>query len=364
MVIPTAKTQDAVLANAMKAEPRIFSFLKPGDIADGKVLEKRAKMLMVDLGKHGTGVVYQSEMQNARDMVKNLAVGEAVQAKVIDVDNEEGLVELSLAEAGRQRAWTEIGELREKDEPFMVTIIGFNKGGLLAEVAGVPAFLPVSQLAGDHYPKASPDSREALAGELGALVGAQISVRILDAIQRTNKLIISEREAVEVSTRELVKNYKVDQIIEGIVSGVADFGVFVKFTDNPAVEGLVHVSELDWRMVENPKEVVHIDDVVKAKIIDIKDGKISLSIKALKEDPWVAAESRYEEGQSVRGTVYAFVPFGAIVSLDGGLQGQVHVSGFGSLEEMKRTLSQGKEYEFAIESVRAAERRITLKFKK
>lgn len=347
----------------MKAEPRIFSFLKPGDLADGKVLEKRAKMLVVDLGKHGTGVVYQSEMQNAREMVKGLAVGEAIQAKVIDVDNEDGFVELSLAEAGRQKAWAEIAELREKDEPFTVTITGFNKGGMLADVAGVPAFLPVSQLAGDHYPKASPDSPDQLRTELQALVGLQVSVRILDAIQRTNKLIISEREAVEVSTRELVKNYRVDQIIEGIVSGVADFGAFIKFTDNPAVEGLVHVSELDWKMIENPKEVVHIDDVVRAKIIDIKDGKISLSIRALKEDPWVSAGSRYEDGKTVRGTIYAFMPFGAIVNLDGGLQGQAHVTSFGSVEEMKRQLSQGKEYEFVVESVRPSERRITLKFK-
>lgn len=347
----------------MKADPRIFTFLKPGDLADGKVLEKRAKMLLVDLGKHGTGVVYQSEMQNAREMVKNLAVGEAVQAKVVDVDNEEGFVELSLTEAGRQKAWAEIGELREKDEPFMVTITGFNKGGLLADVAGVPAFLPVSQLSAEHYPKSAADNREALTSELQALVGSQVNVRILDAIQRTNKLIISEREAVEVSTRELVKNYQVDQVVEGIVSGVADFGVFIKFTDNPAVEGLVHVSELDWRVIENPKEVVRVDDVVKAKIIDIKDGKISLSMKALREDPWAAAGSRYEDGQTVRGTVYAFMPFGAIINLEGGLQGQLHVSGFASLEDMKKQLSQGKEYSFTVESIRPTERRINLKFK-
>lgn len=149
-----------------------------------------------------------------------------------------------------------------------------------------------------------------------------------------------------------------------MVSGVADFGVFVKFVDNPAVEGLIHVSELDYRIVENPKDVVKVDDVVKAKIVDIKEGKISLSLKALKPDPWMVVANKYGENQEVKGKVYMFNPFGAIVNLDETYQGYVHVTEFGGAEEMRKHLTIGKEYSFVVDAVKPQERKITLKLKK
>jgi small subunit ribosomal protein S1 len=198
---------------------------------------------------------------------------------------------------------------------------------------------------------------------LEELIGKEIEVRIIDINPRTNKLIVSEKAATEVSTKELVQNCKVDQIIEGVVSGVADFGVFVRFTDNPALEGLIHISELGYRIVENPKEVVKIDDAVRAKITDIRDGKISLSLRALRPDPWVRVGEKYKDGHEVSGTVHSFHPFGAIVNLDGEIQGQVHVASFGSVEEMKKQLALGKEYNFIIESLIPGERKILLKLK-
>jgi small subunit ribosomal protein S1 len=358
------KSVTNILTELIKNEPGLIAILKPGDLVEGKVLDKSAKMMLLDLGKHGTGVVYRGELINARGMVKDLKVGDSVHAKVIDVDNEDGLVELSLAEAGKQKAWGEIQELQAKDEAFSVKVLNFNRGGLTADISGILAFLPVSQLAGDHYPKVTAGDKAQVALELQKLIGLEIEVKIIDINPRTNKLIISERAAVELSAKELSKNYEVGQVIEGLVSGVADFGAFIKFTDNPAVEGLIHVSELDYRIVDNPKEVVRMDEVVKAKIIDIKEGKISLSLKALKTDPWLSAKEKYAEGQEVKGTIYVFNPFGAIVSLEGGLQGQVHVTEFGGVEEMKKNIVSGKEYVFVIESVKPEERRITLKLKK
>lgn len=336
--------------------------MKPGDLVEGTVLEKGARRLLVDLGKFGVGVVYRGELLAAREAVKGLKPGDQVHAKVIAVDNDEGLVELSLAEAGRQKAWAAVLELQEKGEPFAVKMTGFNKGGMTAEVAGLPAFLPVSQLGGEHYPKIAPEGRSELGAALAKLVGEEITVKILDANPRTEKLILSEREAMEVSTRELVKNYEVGQVVEGIVSGVVDFGVFVRFTDNPALEGLIHISELSHRMVENPKEVVKVDDVVKVKITDIRDGRISLSLKALQADPWADAAERFAVGQEVTGTVYSFNPFGAIVAV-GDLQGQLHVTGFGSVEEMKEKVALGKSYSFMVQDVKPAERRLVLKLK-
>jgi small subunit ribosomal protein S1 len=353
-----------ILNQLAKSNPQIFSSIKVGDLVEGEVFDKGSRVMLVDLGRHGTGAVYRGELQNARELVKSVDIGGKIHAKVLEVDNEDGYVELSLAEAGKQKAWGEVDELKGKDEAFVVKITGFNKGGLIANIKGISAFLPVSQLSGEHYPKATTAERTEIGSALQRLVGTELSVKIIDANVRTGKLIISEKEATEISSRELVKNYQVGQTIEGIVSGVADFGAFVKFVDNPAVEGLVHVSELDYRIVENPKDVVKVDEVIKAKIIEIKDGKISLSLKALKEDPWTIVMNKYKEGQEITGKVYLFNPFGAVINLDDTYQGYVHVTEFGGAEEMRKSLTVGKEYPFTIESVKPQERRISLKAKK
>ncbi len=335
--------------------------LKTGDLVEGKVLEKSSKMLTVDLGRFGTGAVYRGELQNAKEIVKSLNVGEPVHAKVVNIDNEEGLIELSLSQADKQKAWTDVQELMGKEEVIKVKITGFNKGGLMAELRGLGAFLPVSQLANEHYPKVGAEERGKILEALQAFVGQEFEVKIIDANSRTNKLIVSERAAQELSAKELAKNYSVGQDVEGVVSGVADFGVFIRFTDNPALEGFIHVSEIDYRVIDNPKEFVKIDEVIKAKIMDIKDGRISLSLKALKEDPWVKVEELFKEGDETKGTVYVFNPFGAVVSLEHGLQGQVHVTDFGGLLEMRKELTVGQTYNFTVHEVKLQEKRIVLK---
>jgi ribosomal protein S1 len=353
-----------LITQLLKDDPAFFSTLKTGDLVEGKVLEKGSKMLTVDLGKFGTGAVYRGELQNAKELVKSLNIGDAVHAKVVNVDNEEGLVELSLSQADKQKAWADVQELKDKEEALTVKITGFNKGGLMTDIKGLMAFLPVSQLSSEHYPKVGAEDKGKILQALQLFVGQEFQVKIIDANPRTNKFIISERAANELSAKELAKNYSVGQIIEGVVSGVADFGIFLRFTDNPALEGFIHVSEIDYRIIDNPKEFVKVDEVIKAKITDIKDGRISLSLKVLKEDPWVKAEELFKEGQTVQGKVYIFNPFGAIVSLEGGLQGQVHVTDFGGVPEMKKVLTAGESYEFTVESVKPQERRIVLKLKK
>lgn len=358
------KNGGGLIGQILKTNHAFLPTLRVGDLVEGKVLEKGSAKLFIDLGKYGTGAVYRGELQNAKEYIKNLEVGAPVHAKVIDIDNEEGLVELSLSEADKQKAWTEVQELKEKEEVLKLKITGFNKGGLIAEIRGLSAFLPVSQLSQEHYPKVSEEEKSKITQSLQLLVGTELEVRIIDVNPRTSKLIVSEKAAQEMSARDLAKNYSVGQVVEAIVSGVADFGVFLRFTDNPAVEGFVHVSEIDWRIIDNPKEVLKVDDVVKAKIVDIKDGRISLSLKALKDDPWTNVAEYFKDGEEITGTVYVLNQFGAIVSLDHGFQGVVRVTEFGGVPEMKKELSQGEAYSFIIESVKPAERRITLKLKK
>lgn len=345
----------------VKSKPDLFSMLKVGDLVEGTILEKNANSIVVDLGRHGIGVVYRQELENAKEVVRDLSLGSTIHAKVIEVDNEEGVVELSLTEADKQKAWLDVQELQERDEVITIKVKGANRGGLIADLGGLTAFLPVSQLSAEHYPRVTGEAKNQLVEELQKLVGLELKVKVMDVNPRLNKLIISERAAVEVSVKELAKNYEVGQIIEGVVSGIADFGVFVRFTENPAVEGLIPITELSYQVIENPKEVVQVDQTVKAKITEIRDGKISLSLKALLPDPWQDAGEKYKVGDVVKGRVYTFHPYGAIVNLEGGIQGQIHVSEFGSVAEMKERLSQGEEYDFKIESVKPEERRIALK---
>ncbi len=189
-------------------------------------------------------------------------------------------------------------------------------------------------------------------------------MKIIDVNPRTNKIIVSEREVLSANVKELLSAYTVGQIIDCVVSGAADFGVFVRFTDNPQIEGMIHISELDYKLIENPKELVKINDPLKAKIIDIKEGRVFLSLKALKEDPWTTIGDQFKSGQTVQGKVYKFNPFGVVVALDHDMQGMVHISEFGGQDEMKKALAVGQSYPFVIDTVKPEEKRITLKFKK
>ena len=333
-------------------------------MVEAKLLRKMPKRVYFDLGRFGTGIIYGTELLGAKNIIKELEIGGLASAKIIDLENEVGLVELSLSGAHRQKNWQEIRELKESSEALGVKIIGANSGGLMAEIQNIKAFLPVSQLTSNHYPRVVDADRAKILEELKKLIGEELKVKIIDFNPRTNKVIISEKEAAEQDIKELISQYKIGGIVSGIVSGVADFGAFIRFADNHAVEGLIHISELDHRLIESPKEVVKVDEPIKVKIIDIKDGQISLSLKALKENPWDEAGLKFKVGEVVGGTVYKYNPFGAYINLPNNLQGIIHVSEFVGLDEMKAGLPVGSEHKFIIEAVKPEEKRIILKLER
>ncbi|KKU83577.1 MAG: RNA binding S1 domain protein [Parcubacteria group bacterium GW2011_GWA2_47_8b] len=252
-----AKTLSA-LGQLIKNEAGLVSVFKNGDLVEGKIIKKTAKAIYFDLGPFGTGIVYGSELMNAQDVLKNLKVGDVATAKVVDQENDDGYVELSLREVGKQKAWQEIKELKESGELMTVKISGSNSGGLTTEINQLKAFIPVSQLATDHFPKVDDGDRNKISEELKKLIGLELKVKIIDVNPRSNKIIVSERETASENIKELLTKYKVGDVIDGIISGVADFGAFLQFVDNPKVEGMIHISELDHRLIENPKEVVKI----------------------------------------------------------------------------------------------------------
>ena len=356
MLAVNNKKTDSAVGQLIKTEPDLISFLKENDLMEVKLLRKTPKAVYFDLGKFGTGIVYGVELLNSKNIIKSLNIGEPITAKIIDIENEEGYVELSLAGAHKQKNWQEIKEVKEKEETLIVKIIGANSGGLVANVNEIKAFLPVSQLSSEHYPRVDDGDRKKILEELRKLVGQEIKVKIIDFNPRADKLIISEKGVVEQNIKELLNQYKAGDVINGIVSGIADFGVFVRFVDQPAIEGMIHISEIDHRLIDSPKEAVKIDEEVKAQIIEIKDSQVFLSLKALKPNPWETAVENFKEGQEVGGVVYKYNPFGAYINLEHDLQGLIHVAEFGNLEEMKKKLEIGKKLHFIIESIKPEEK--------
>ncbi|MBI2035326.1 MAG: S1 RNA-binding domain-containing protein [Candidatus Liptonbacteria bacterium] len=364
----TNNDKTTTLAEMIKSEAGSLKFPREGELTEAVLIEKAPREAYFDLGAFGTGMVFGLEYLNAKDVLKNLKVGDKVSAKIIALDGEGGYVELSLGAAEQEKVWDTVRELAKSGEVIAVKISGANSGGLMALINELKAFLPVSQLSNEHYPRISAEAnqnqKEGILKELKKFVGEELKVKVIDANPRTQKLIISEREITDANVKELLKKYEVGQVVTGMVSGVADFGAFVKFIDDPEVEGLIHISELAHRLIDNPKEVVKVDEVYKVKIIDIKEGRVFLSLKALQPDPWATVAERFKEGEEVKGTVKKFNPYGAFIDLTGDIQGLIHVSEFGGTDEMKAAIELGKEYGFIISSLKPEEKRILLKMKK
>ncbi len=349
------------LAQLIKTRPDLAPILKKGEIVSVKLIEKTPKKAFFEIERVGTAVVYGREFLNGREVIKDLEIGDIINAKVVDPENNNGFTELSLAEADKQKSWQAAREAEEKDEPIKTKVIGTNSGGLLVELFGLKGFLPVSQLSAEHYPRVTEQTRDKIIEELNKLIDKEIEVKIIGLNPRTNKLIVSEKEILSQNVKDIINQYKAGDVITGIISGLASFGAFIRFADNPEIEGLIHISELGHKLIDSPKEIVNIGDMVEASVIEIKDNKISLSLKALQPDPWENIENKYKTGDVITGTVYKFNPFGAFIKLSEDIIGLIHISGFENPQEMRDKLTIGQQANFRIEDIKLEEKRIVLK---
>jgi len=344
------------------------NLIKParvGDIMEGKVINRGKSSLFLDLGPIGTGIIYGKEFLESKNKIRGLKPGDAIFAKVIDLENEEGFIEMSVKGAAAEITWDILEQKKDKGELIQVKILGANKGGLLAEISGISAFLPVSQLDSEHYPKVEGGDPQKIQQELLKFVGQELEVKIFDLKPATQEIILSEKAKKQDLIKELLKNYKKDDEVEGEITGLTDFGAFVKFNEEGTspefIEGLIHISELDWKIIEDPSEVVKVGQKVKAKIIDIVGDKVSLSLKALKENPWLKIDEKYKKGDAVDGKVTKFNPFGVFVQLTPEIQGLCHISEFGSQAKMQERVEIGKKYKFEILLIDPKEHKMSLK---
>lgn len=331
---------------------------KAGDVIEGTALEITKNGLIIDLENFKTGMVLMKEIKENPEYFKSIKMGDKITVKIINLENEDGFVEVSLKEAGSEQGWQKLEEIMQAKKVVETKVLKANKGGLILDVKGIQAFMPVSQLSGENYPRVEGGDTQKILQALQKLVGQNLKVKIIDINPREDKLIVSEKAAQEKELEEIIKKYKIGEVIEGTITGVVDFGVFIKFNN---LEGLVHISEIDYQLIEDPHDIVKIGDKIKAKIIEIEKGKVSLSMKALKKNPWESIREKYDIGQTVKGTVTKFNPFGAFVQLDKHIHGLAHISEFGTETKMKESLKIGKKYDFKILSIKPSEYRMALK---
>lgn len=346
---------DALLAESPK-RPAV------GELVEGKVSAIGRARVFVDLPPFGTGIIYGREYMNARDVLRKVSVGDTIAAKVVESENKDGYIELSLKEARQALIWSEAEEAMKQQRVLSLLVKEANKGGLIIEWQGIQGFLPASQLAAEHYPRVEDGDKDKILVELMNLVGTPLSVVIITADQKENKLIFSEKGPQEKEVKEeKVSRYNVGDTVNGEVTGAVDFGVFVRLEEG--LEGLVHISEIDWGLVENTRALFKVGDKVKVKVIEVKDDKISLSIKQLKENPWTTASMKYAKDQMVNGVVIKYNKHGALASIEEGVAGLVHISEFATEEELKKALELGKNYQFKITLFEPKEHRMTLSYK-
>lgn len=333
---------------------------EPGEIVEGEVVAVDTASVYIDLPPHSTGIIFGREFINARNIIRNINVGDSISAKVVESENDEGYVELSLKEARQAIVWAQAEEAKESEEVFSLTVTDANKGGLLLNWEGIRGFLPASQLKAEHYPRVEGGDKDAILDELNELVGEELHVSIITADAKEKKLIFSEKSPDKKDKKEVIDEHEVGEIIEGTVTGIVEFGIFVKIDEG--LEGLVHISELDWGLVEDPNDMFEIGQNVTAKIIDKDGDKISLSIKELEENPWITAADKYHVDQEVEGVIIKFNEHGALAAIEEGVAGLVHVSEFDSMEELRDTLELGKTYPLRIKIFEPREQRMALAY--
>jgi small subunit ribosomal protein S1 len=292
--------------------------LKTGDMVEGVVTSVKKHEVWVDMGANGVGVIFRREVgTNA------LEEGQSISASVVDPELDEGYALLSMKRAVKDRGWGELQRVFEAQEIVDVIPYDANRGGLLIELEGIRGFLPVSQLSAEHYPRVSDSDKDEILTKINSLVNKALRVRILDVSRKDNKLIFSEKEAVRDDMQSRLSELKVGDVVEGVATGVIDFGAFVNVD---GIEGLVHISEISWERVEDPRKYIKVGENVKAKIIAIDKDRLSLSIKQMSDDPWLSEVKEFKKGNTVEGKITRITPFGAFVQLSPSVEALVHVS--------------------------------------
>jgi small subunit ribosomal protein S1 len=335
---------------------------KAGDTVKGHVISITKNEVKIDIEGYRTGVVRGPELNDPSRVYDEVKVGDEVEATVVDLENENGDVELSFRFAGHRKAWDQIQEYFRTGVAVAVKVTEASKGGLLVRLNHVPGFLPVSQLAPDNYPRVAGGDKSKILEKLKTFVGKSMDVRVIDVNEQDEKLIVSEKAVWEDRQKNVISKYKIGDTVEGEVSALADFGAFVKFD---ILEGLVHISEIAWQRIDHPRDLLKVGEIVKAEIIGIEGSKIFLSMKKLVQDPWKRVSDKYRVGEPVKGKILKVNPFGFFVELDPEIHGLAHVSELSNkaVTDPNSLGKAGETMEFMVVSIEPEQHRLGLSLK-
>jgi small subunit ribosomal protein S1 len=321
------RTVDA--AERLPEEAYAFKTLSRGDILEGTVVRVSPEEVLIDVGWKYEGTISSRELESMEpEAIKKIQVGDAVLTYVVNPEDKNGRIVLSLRQAELEKEWRSLEKLFEAGEIFEGTVTGYNKGGLIVQLGQIRGFVPASQLV---RPSRWDEDRKLTREERRAkMVGKQLSLQIIELDRQRNRLILSERAAQRQWRKEqknqLLATLKEGDIRRGRVSSLCDFGAFV---DLGGADGLIHLSELSWGRVSHSREVLQVGDEVDVYVMNVNQEKrrIGLSLKRLQPDPWSQVEEKYSEGQLVEGTITKLTDFGAFARLKGDeIEGLVHVS--------------------------------------
>ncbi len=361
----SAQTADD--ANPMESLPLdAFDFpaLRAGDTVEGVIVSVSPTQILVDIHYKADAVVDPRELERLdRDYVSSLAMGDIVSAFVVQPEDKDGNVVISLARAQHEQDWHQADALFQSQDTFEGVVTGFNRGGVIVRVGRVRGFVPASQLSSQWQlqqdNEGDPEQRWA------RLVGQAMQLKVVEIDRERNRLILSERAAMRDWRKgqkdRLLSTLAKGDIIKGVVTSVADFGAFV---DLGGADGLIHLSELAWHRVEHPSEIVHAGQQVEVYVMNVDEDRkrIGLSLRRLTPEPWTQIEQQYAVGQVVMAKITRLAAFGAFAKIDDSIEGLIHISEIANyrINHPKEVLHEGDEVEVRIIKVDPQRRRIGL----
>lgn len=335
--------------------------LQYGDTVDGTIMRVDKDEILVDIGSKAEGVVTTREMQSLSPEDRAaLKPGDILLVFVVQAEDKEGRSVLSIDKARQEKSWRRLQQSHDGGEVIEAKVINYNKGGLLVNLDGVRGFVPASQVSGiSRGPETQKQS------DMAKMVGTALSLKVIEINRNRNRLILSERQAVqevrEGRKDELLSSLKEGDIRSGMVTSVCDFGAFV---DIGGADGLVHLSELSWSRVKHPSEVLKPGDKVQVYILSIDNDRkrIALSVKRTQSEPWTTVSERYQLGQIVEGVITQLASFGAFARIEDGIEGLIHVSemGDGHAQHPREVVQEGDQVQARIIRIDPARKRMGL----
>jgi small subunit ribosomal protein S1 len=338
-----------------------------GEIRTGVIASISPSQILVSIGAKSEGVVSGRELEQlTAEEREALKVGQEVPVFVLNPEDANGNVVLSLKRAQEQISWDNVEKLVASDEVVDSKVMGFNKGGLIVGVEGLRGFVPSSQISAMRRSQSSGDTPEQ---RWQKMIGQPITVRVIEVDRERRRLILSER-AASTESRQSIKERVIEELEEGKVytgrvTSLANFGAFININ---GADGLVHLSELSWEHIDHPREVLEVGQEVKVKVINVdKDKKrIGLSVRALQEDPWRSRVEKYSVGQLVEGVITRLTKFGAFARLEGDIEGLIHISEISDhrIEHPKEVLKEGEVKSLRVIRIDPEQHRIGLSLRK